>query len=284
MRRGPGLALALTLLAPPACAAQFLGAQTWVGGWHGSGGYSGLWVSPDGRDFLTVSDRGGWVRGRLVRDARGAVAGVEGAERGAFLGRGGPLRGLSADAEGLAVRDGTVFVSFEQDHRVMRFADPAAPGERLPDIEGLAPPRPNNGLEALAVDAAGRLFAITETAEPQGFPVFVGEGGVWTRAFHVSRRGGFLVVGADIGPDGRLYVLERDFALIGFRSRIRSFDPSGGDEREEMVSALGSHDNLEGLAIWRDDAGRLRATMISDDNFRAVQRTEFVDYALGDAD
>ena len=37
----------------------------------------------------------------------------------------------------------------------------------------------------------------------------------------------FLVVGADVGPDDRLYVLERDFAFFGFRSRVRSFDLAG---------------------------------------------------------
>ena len=32
--------------------------------------------------------------------------------------------------------------------------------------------------------------------------------------------------------------------------------------------------------VWRDDLGRIRLTMVSDDNFRFFQRTEFVEYAL----
>jgi hypothetical protein len=35
------------------------------------------------------------------------------------------------------------------------------------------------------------------------------------------------------------------------------------------------------VAIWADDQG-LRATMISDDNFRFFQQTEIVDYRLPD--
>ncbi len=79
--------------------------------------------------------------------------------------------------------------------------------------------------------------------------------------------GPFLIVGADIGPDGRLYMLERDFAGIGFRSRIRRFDLDGGNEETMLETGLRTHDNLEGISVWQDAQG-LRLTLISDDNFR----------------
>jgi hypothetical protein len=42
-----------------------------------------------------------------------------------------------------------------------------------------------------------------------------------------------------------------------------------------------THDNLEGIAVWRDAEGFIRLTMISDDNGRApFQRTEFVEYRV----
>ena len=40
------------------------------------------------------------------------------------------------------------------------------------------------------------------------------------------------------------------------------------------------HDNLEGLSVWRDAQNRIRLTMISDDNFRMIQRTQFVEYVV----
>ena len=94
----------------------------------------------------------------------------------------------------------------------------------------------------------------------------------------------FLPVGADFGPDGALYLLERDFTGFGFRSRVRRFDitgPARGGAGEILLqSRARQFDNLEGLSVWRDEAGRIRLTMVSDDNFLFVQRTELVEYVL----
>ena len=39
------------------------------------------------------------------------------------------------------------------------------------------------------------------------------------------------------------------------------------------------YDNLEGISVWRDDMG-IRITLISDDNFGFLQRTELVEFRL----
>jgi hypothetical protein len=52
------------------------------------------------------------------------------------------------------------------------------------------------------------------------------------------------------------------------------------EEKMLLRKGIGIHDNLEGLAVWRDELDRIRLTMISDDNFRLVQRTEIVEYVL----
>ena len=100
----------------------------------------------------------------------------------------------------------------------------------------------------------------------------------------VSRNGGFLPVGSDFGPDGRFYLLERRFnGPFGFRSRVRSFAVENDrliDERVLLVTRSGQYDNLEGISLWRDRDGAIRATMISDDNFRRAQRTEIVEFRL----
>lgn len=90
-------------------------------------------------------------------------------------------------------------------------------------------------------------------------------------------------MGADIGPDGRFYLLEREFTGVGFRSRVRRFDMSDTALTNEITlieSHLLRHDNLEGISVWRDAAGALRLTMISDDNFNFFQRTELVEYTV----
>ncbi|CTQ32490.1 esterase-like activity of phytase family protein [Jannaschia rubra] len=282
MRLGP--LLALIAATGPAIAAEHLGSHTWQPAFDGAGGYSALWLDDAGAEFVTLSDRGRWIRGRLLRDGAGGVADVAVADHGPLLrSTGEPLEGREADAESLAFADGAFFVAFEGTHRIMRHDDLAAPPRRIPQPDAFAGLQGNSGIEALAADADGTLYAIPERsgAVDRPFPVHRFRGGVWDVPFALRRDGRYLVSGADIGPDGRLYLLERDFAFFGFRTRVRSFDLGGGDERTEIETAIATHDNLEGIAVWRDARGRMRVTMISDDNQRpAVQRTEFVDYIL----
>ena len=285
MRRAALRAAVALSLAAPVTAAEHLGSHVWRPGWHGAGGYSALWLDDDGAAFVALSDGADWVRGRLERGPGGAVSGVIVEARGDLLGPDGRGRdGDEDDSEGIARVGDTFYVSFEKPHGVDRYVTLDAPGEPLarhPDFDGFGL---NGGLEALAADAEGRLYGILEQSGGGHIPfaVYRYEDGAWTQPFAIPRERGsaFLVVGSDVGPDGRLYVLERGFALIGFRSRLRSYALDGTDGRDELASALFDHDNLEGLAVWRDAQGRLRATMISDDNFRSVQRTEFVDYVL----
>jgi len=57
---------------------------------------------------------------------------------------------------------------------------------------------------------------------------------------------------------------------------------SDGAVRDEtlLVSRLGEFDNLEGMSLWRDADGDIRVTLVSDDNFLPVQRTEIVEFVL----
>jgi len=301
MRCRPVCALAL-IVALPACAADHLGSHVWQPGWDGAGGFSALWLAPDGRDFVALSDRGSWVRGTLSRDGDGAVDGVEVAARGPLLrSTGDDLRRLETDAEAITRVGDAFYISYEGEHRVIRHDTLEDPPERMPQHPDFVEMQTNSGLEALASDAEGNLYAIPERSRAKGgrrlplgapivpgggehpFPVYRFDGEDWDVAFSIPREGAYLVAGADFGPDGRLYLLERDFAVIGFRTRIRSFAPDGTDARIEIESPLRAHDNLEGLSVWRDEAGRLRVTMLSDDNLRSIQITEFVDYVLSDA-
>jgi len=91
-------------------------------------------------------------------------------------------------------------------------------------------------------------------------------------------------VGADFGPDGLLYILERyNIGLLAFASRVRRFkvhDDRIGNEEFILETPIGAYDNLEGLSVWRDAGGHIRLTMISDDNFSQQQRTEIVEFRL----
>lgn len=269
---------------------EVLGAFSWNAGRKGFGGWSAIDLSADGSRAVILSDRTPFVRARLLRDAAGAVASVE-PDRPVMLddGSGARLREPYADSEGLAVAaDGTAFISFEDATRVRR---EGAEGQRpmeLPGDPAFDALPSNGGLEALAVDAGGTLYTLPETATGGAFPVLRLLPGArrWEVAFRLPARDGFVPTGADIGPDGRLVVLERQFRGWGFRSRLRRVGLDGAGEETLWTTATGDFDNLEGVAVWRDDAGLhgggLRATLISDDNFRFFQQTQLVDLLLPD--
>lgn len=258
--------------------------------WHEDvelfGGLSAIDLAPDGLGFVAVSERAATFAGRLTRDAGGRVTGVtlkEGMPAIPVAAGGAPLADEMVDAEGLVLApDGGLVVSFETRDRVVRYG---------PDGRGfIAEDWPaafrefeiNAGIEALAMDGHGRLWALPEKSpDPATIPVFRREGDVWSLALTLRRDGTWRPVGADFGPDGRLYLLERDYwPLVGFMSRVRRIAFDADRVAEDLVlyrSDAGRHDNLEGLAVWQDAAGGIRLTLISDDNFLPLQRTELVD-------
>ncbi len=281
------LCLALGGMARPGPRAEYLGTYTWTERDRAFGGFSGIELTADGTRFLVISDRGHIVEGRLRRDGA-HIAGIEaGPLRPLKNTDGGPLARFETDAEGLALRDdGRIYVSFEAIHRVWTYRDPRSEAAWLPRHPDFETMQNNSSLEALAIGPDGAIYTLPERSGRMSrpFPVYRYRNGKWARPFSITRRDEFLPVGADFGPDGRLYLLERHLnGIFGFVSRVRSFRVSGDridDERLIFETTTGTHDNLEGLAVWRDAAGDIRLTMISDDNYRSFQRTEFVEYRL----
>ncbi|SDE61613.1 esterase-like activity of phytase family protein [Limimaricola pyoseonensis] len=279
------LVLAAMLLggAPSQQPATYLGSYTWPEEAHGLGGFSALETDAQGQGFVMLSDRARMLDGRFLRDEQGRITGVEIEEEGPL--RNGPdglMSGPHADSEGLAIdASGRRWISFEGRARVRAETGRDGP-ELLPEPAAFREMQLNSALEALAVGSDGALYTIPERSGrvDRPFPVYRWRAGAWDEAFQVPRRDAFLVTGADIGPDGRFYLLERDFVGVGFRSRVRRFALDGSNEEVLLETGVGVHDNLEGLSVWQDAAGRIRLTMVSDDNFRFFQTTEFVEYAL----
>ena len=278
-------------LLPPAAGgttgsqASYVGTYVWTEPWPGFGGFSGLDLSADGTAFTALSDRAFLVSGLLTRDAAGVVTGVEaGGPQRLLDPEGDPMRGLRADSEGLAIGpDGTVWISFEGRPRVRRQGPDGSDPTLLPSHPDFERLRRNSALEALAVDDEGTLYTIPELPlrGEDAFPVYRFRDCRWDIPFRLPALDGFAVTDADVGPDGRLYVLERDFTGLGFRSRLLRAGLDGSGAEILLTTSTGTHDNLEGLDVWADGEG-LRATMISDDNRNFLQETEFVDYRLPD--
>lgn len=265
-----------------------IGSYTWTERGPDFGGFSGIDLTPDGEGFVAVADAGRIVTGRLIRD-KGLVTGVHTDHNTPLRDDdGSDLDRYEHDAEGIALRsNGRIYVSFEGVHRVWTYRDPESEAAWMPRHKDFRRFQDNSALEALAIGPDNTLYTLPERSGrmERPFPVYRYAKGNWTQAFTIPRRGKFLPVGADFGPDGRFYLLERTVKVpFGFKTRIRSFQVDGdriGDERELLSTAAGLHDNLEGIAVWQDTGG-IRVTLISDDNFNWFQKTEIVEYRLTD--
>lgn len=254
------------------------------------GGLSGLEIAENGLDFIVLSDRGAITSGQLSRDAEGRITAVSAQPFQLLKAHGAAaLQAARADSEGLALApDGSVFVSFEGAARVLHYPRLGGSAENLPVAPDFRRMQLNAALEALAIAPDGTLYTLPEqTAQhDQPFPVYRFRNDQWENTLTIPREGSFLPVGADFGPDGRFYLLERDFrGLSGFASRLRRFtltDAGFVDAKTLLETPVGLHDNLESVSIWRDAAGHLTASMVSDDNFNLLLRTEIAEYRLPD--
>jgi len=236
----------------------------------GLGGVSAIEVEPGGSPAFVLSDRGTGYRIGITR-----------------TGDGGTITNVTTtalpypdrDTEGLAVSAAGTFISYEDPGNVSTDS-----GEMLPSHPDFATFPKNGALEALAATPDGILYTLPESPEPSDapLPIYRFENGTWTITARLPRSGGFKPTGADIGPEGMLYILERAFSPLGFRSRIRRLDPEASAPVVEtlLTTGLGTHDNLEGLSVWRSNSGATCLSLVSDDNFLSVLRGELVEYAL----
>lgn len=251
------------------------------------GGISSIETVNQGRWYVAATDRSLMFTGPIVRHGdTGRIKvvppryawGVKSSKGTKQL---GPLR----DLEGLAMTpDGSVYASFEGLHRVAFFENPRGAGEpiRRPaefhDFPG------NAGLESLAIDLNGMIYALPERfAKGNRVPVYRWQKGVWNAEMSIPASAWMRPVSADIGPDGRLYVLERSLTFLGFKSRLRRWRINGDtlDQEKTLIdSPRRTYGNLEGLDVWQDETGALRALIVEDNNFWPFNKTSLLDFRL----
>nr|WP_246547693.1 esterase-like activity of phytase family protein [Ancylobacter defluvii] len=264
------------------------------------GGLSGMALDATGDKLIALTDKGYWLSATLTsRDGRPAgLANVRMAPLMATDGRNLDSRGLG-DSESLAVTGEGVVVGIERRHEIWRFPGPdplASKGKQLISFKGIADLGFNEGIEALAAPPAGKPAALIAIAEqdpkdpsllpgflfsPLDKPVLVGR-------FAIERIDEFSATDMSVGPDGKVYLLERRYdPLRGVAMRIRRFELAqlvdgarlSGDVLMEAHRAA-AIDNMEALAVTRDAAGEIVLTVLSDDNFSPLQRTVLLRFAV----
>lgn len=254
-----------------------------------NGGLSGIEVASNGTSIFLISDRGYLWAGELIR-RDGAIAGFESVKARKLVEPFVDERDFpNTDAEGLALDTaGVLYVSFEHMHRVLTYDSWDSPASKPSFTRAWRALSKNGGLEALAVDADGTLLAIPEhinrgASEALVYRRLPGED--WIQTFTIPVDPQFAPVGADFGPDGKFYLLERAIYPFGFYSRVRVMTikrDAVGRIETVLQTKLGRHGNLEGLSVWQDPAGQIRLTMVSDDNYLPFMRGQIVEYILDD--
>lgn len=265
------------------------------------GGVSTLRVMPDGARFLALTDKGHWLRARIVYRGRQPIA-ITDAEMAPLLGADGrPLnrRGWY-DSEALA-DDGTgmLYVGFERVHQIARFNYARdgllARAQPIPQPPGFKSLPSNRSIECLAIPPrglplAGNLIAISERGLDAAGNILGWLIGLGSTAsvgtFTVKRTDEFDVSDCTVAPSGELLLLERRFSWArGLAMRIRRV-PLGNvrsgavlDGRDLIFADMGYQiDNMEGMSLHRAANGALVLTLISDDNFSALQRTMLLQF------
>lgn len=267
------------------------------------GGYSALALDASGKTLLAISDAGTWLRAKLDYDGR-VVKGLSDATIGPILGPDGkPIRDdRLRDSEGMTLIEGNpaagvAYVSFERNHRILRY--PFAFANFGPPNGQLALPAEakrldaNRGVESLALIRAGNLKGAI-AALPERLTDKSGNlrawllGGPSPGEFTIKNIGGFDITDVAGLPDGGLILLERRFRYSeGVQMRIRriraeELKPGAAILGETLLEATDRYniDNMEGIAAHRGASGETIITLISDDNFSALQRTLLLQFAL----
>ncbi len=249
------------------------------------GGISGLQWHED--RLYAVSDDGHWltlepdeINGRLV-DILSITRGPLRDERGRRL------RGKdNADAEAITRdKDGNWLVSFEREHRWLRYDD--LPESVLESMDLLAEGIPiageNAGVEALA-SARGATIACVEFYTPgQANCSLRGEQGADQFELappHELIEHGGAPTGAACQADGTCYVLFRSYRPdYGNRAAILLLPPGGAPEVLATLLPPLTLDNFEGLAV-REQFGKTFLYIVSDNNFSDNQRNLLMKFEI----
>jgi hypothetical protein len=248
------------------------------------GGFSGLVVSGD--RLFAVSDMGWWFGATLSLDG-GALRLADARLAPMRDGEGDRYTKAGGDAEGLTRLGSRLVVSFERDHRLMLLRDTGRMGATI-QPRSFEQFRSNKGLEALASLPDGRMIVLAEGADDGGVPLFLVDPAGGVTEARLPRVGRHSVTGADIGPDGRLYLVLREYSLL-FGPSIRvmryrlgpdGLPLPGSAETLAAFEAASGIGNMEGIALDRGAQGGIRLWLISDNNFRSSQRTLLVRFEV----
>jgi len=161
-----------------------------------------------------------------------------------------------------------------------------SPGKFMPKHSDFNKLLFNDGIEALAIKENGELYAIPELP-PKGkdyHPIYKFNNNEWSIIDEIKIDQGFKVVDAEMIDDKNLITLERKFSFYdGFKIRLRRiiFEKNNIKNSEILLESLPwEYYNFEGLSKWKDSNGKIYLTLISDNQFSPLLKTEVREFIL----
>ena len=260
------------------------------------GGISALRMRSDGSHFFGATDRGFWLRGRIVYDGN-RPTGIADVEMKPVLDADGNPAGR-LDVESIAVDGNTLYAGVERINSIFRF-DFGRLGFLAPGRPVAIPPAikkwpGNQSLEAIVYvprgyPLGGTLIVLSEcgideSGNAQAFLI----GGSTPGMFMVKRSDNYDISDAALLPSGDLLLLERKyFVQDGASMRIRrvplgKIKPGALLDGKVLIEANKNYqiDNMEAIGVHRASSGKTILTLMSDDNFSPDQRTILLQFAL----
>lgn len=254
-------------------------------------GYSAVIVEQDGAQILIASDFGRFIQAGVARDAAGLITDVTTQQSWpTLLHRGGATTRFQGDLEALTrLPDGRLGLGFEHLTRLQIQSNLEESPQALHAWNVFEDRFDNATFEALATLANGDMLAIMERADTgvtgftQAYTYALQTGLSAPQPFPVTQR--FSVTGADVGPDGCLYILERRYGLFtGFQFQLIQMDAQNWQAPRTLLyrSKPMSLGNAEGVSVWQR-GDHLVATLITDDGFPPLSPTRIIELPLGPA-
>jgi hypothetical protein len=260
------------------------------------GGISALRVRPDGSNFLGATDRGFWLRGRIVYDGN-RPTGIADVEMKPILDAHGKPSGR-LDVESIAADGNTLYAGVERINSILRFDYGSlgflAPGKPIAVPAAIKKWPGNQSLEAIVFvprkyPLGGTLivlseYGLDESGNAQSFLI----GGPMPGMFAVKRSDSFDISDAALSPSGDILLLDRKYSVQNRASmRIRrvpleEVKPGALLDGTVLIEADRNFqiDNMEAIGVHRASSGEIIITLMSDDNFSSAQRTIMLQFAL----
>lgn len=233
------------------------------------GGLSGLVLK--GETLISVSDKGKLFQFDLNDLSKIEVFSLR-------TKKGKPYKGKrQSDAESIAHGpDGTLYIAFERDHRVVPFnVMGSALGKKVKLPKGISKLKKNSGFEGIETLPDGTLVLLGEGKAEA--PLWIKPKNAKWQKRDLALSGGFRPTGLTyVAGHASLIMMERFYMpLVGVRIRLSWLDVKTGlrgAEIAELTSPL-PMDNMEGITSYQNTAGDDILLLISDDNFSPLQRT-----------